>query len=852
MSAYPGAAVTISGSSSFCVGGSTTLDAGGGFTNYIWSTNEMTSSISVNSPGLVFVTITDINGCTATGSVDVTEQTSLSPNIGGDLTLCPGDQVTLDAGSGFETYLWSDTSTDQSLAVSTPGEYTVQVSDADGCTGSSTVEVVEVTPEPIDLPSSVTICAGTTVDLEVDPLLFVSYNWSNGLMSNSINVPAGIYSVDATDINGCTVSASVEVVEEQPIAEAISTMFNVCNTTTQGSSTMVDLFDLITGDVSGSWTALDGAVSVDQGGVVDFDGIAPGVYAFSYSIDNPSGSLCVTFAFTVPVTVNDCNCPSLEISSNFEICNSESFDLQNLVIAADPGGWSFVDGPQQLTVNNATLETIDAPAGSYTLRYTLDDPQDNCDAFQEVTLEIVEQNNAGQPVAVNFCADQNLVIDLLDLIDEADNNGQWEETGVNPGAILMGSGSDVSVNIQDLSVGANEFTYTIERNGPCPPASNIVIINVNESPVASAGSDIDILCNQPVQVIGQGSGQNNTSASWSLEGDSDVLSSQNSIDISIGGSYVLSITDQITGCVARDTIVATELESSSMSELNQQLCDNESIQIGTTIFDINNPQGQVTLSGANVDGCDSIVNVNLELLSSSTIDLVETLCTGDDIEINGVLYNEDNTSGTVLLVNENGCDSIINVEIEYELELLGEDDFFFAIGPGLVSLDILDNDEFSSFQNITVNVLESSLVVDPIITEELMLNFTVPTQVTGEGYIDYELCDNACDLGCLRIRVHITIPALQDYDDEVLSPNGDGVNDKLVVQGFEENEVIEGSFIQVFNRWGQIVFQESSYGNNWTGYYNNASTKPVPEGTYYYYFRTPDGQARVGSRLVIR
>jgi gliding motility-associated-like protein len=64
---------------------------------------------------------------------------------------------------------------------------------------------------------------------------------------------------------------------------------------------------------------------------------------------------------------------------------------------------------------------------------------------------------------------------------------------------------------------------------------------------------------------------------------------------------------------------------------------------------------------------------------------------------------------------------------------------------------------------------------------------------------------------------------------EAFTPNGDGINDKwLVTNGAPcTNQII----VKVFNRYGQEVYVNPAYQNNWDGTYKG---KPIPDGTYYY------------------
>ena len=76
---------------------------------------------------------------------------------------------------------------------------------------------------------------------------------------------------------------------------------------------------------------------------------------------------------------------------------------------------------------------------------------------------------------------------------------------------------------------------------------------------------------------------------------------------------------------------------------------------------------------------------------------------------------------------------------------------------------------------------------------------------------------------------------------EGFSPNGDGVNDLLVLEGLKGGTAVK---VQFFNRYGSLVYQSENYANDWDGKSTEgAFTGDLPAGTYYYII-TVDGMSK--------
>lgn len=154
-----------------------------------WSTGSTDSSIVVNSSGSYWVAVTDSAGLVFRDTIVVTFHPTPTVNLGPNLTPCmaPVNQV-LDAGSGFDSYLWNDGSTLSTLNVNAPGTYWVQVTQAI-CTATDSITVHPVQPlTPPNLGNDVTLCLpGTYVlnpGVNISPMgdsLVIEYDATQGV-----------------------------------------------------------------------------------------------------------------------------------------------------------------------------------------------------------------------------------------------------------------------------------------------------------------------------------------------------------------------------------------------------------------------------------------------------------------------------------------------------------------------------------------------------------------------------------------------------------------------------------------------------------------------------------------------
>jgi hypothetical protein len=245
---------------SVCEGTSTTLNASGG-TVFSWTPAGGLSCTNcpapVATPSLTTtytLNVTDNNGCSNTDNVTVTVNQLPVAFAGNDAAFCAGASVTLNA-SGGNSYSWSPSAglscTSCPAPVASPSvttTYTVDVTDGNGCSNTDDVTIT-VHQLPVAFAGNDdAFCAGASVTLNASG--GTTYSWSPAAGLSCTNCPAPVaspsvtttYTLDVTDINGCSNSDDVTItVHQLPVAFAGNdTSFcegeNVMLTATGGSS----------------------------------------------------------------------------------------------------------------------------------------------------------------------------------------------------------------------------------------------------------------------------------------------------------------------------------------------------------------------------------------------------------------------------------------------------------------------------------------------------------------------------------------------------------------------------------------------------------------------------------------
>lgn len=197
--------VIIGNDTVLCSGQTLFLDAGSGYINYQWNDSVSTQTRIIATPGTYSVSVEDMNGCWGADTVSLALQAAPNVDLGNDTIICAQDSLPLDAGNGFEQYVWSTGATTQSIFAPAGGAVAVQVTDSFGCSASDTLLINFHAPAS-NFARSVgpaTLCQNDTLELVGDHG-FQAYLWSTGDASQTTSVSAGgDYVLQVVDSLGC-------------------------------------------------------------------------------------------------------------------------------------------------------------------------------------------------------------------------------------------------------------------------------------------------------------------------------------------------------------------------------------------------------------------------------------------------------------------------------------------------------------------------------------------------------------------------------------------------------------------------------------------------------------------------
>ncbi|MGB3078598.1 MAG: gliding motility-associated C-terminal domain-containing protein, partial [Saprospiraceae bacterium] len=199
--------------------------------------------------------------------------------------------------------------------------------------------------------------------------------------------------------------------------------------------------------------------------------------------------------------------------------------------------------------------------------------------------------------------------------------------------------------------GTYSITLTVTNvisNSSAIKTLTVDIINpfANYVPIAD-----DILCNHMGNVL-----LDATVAGATYEwNDGSTLATR---IVVVPGTYKVIIRKD--GCEKRDTVVVTAIDA--IRTISSKICPEDKLVVHGQVFDKSNPSGVVTVPNADPSGCDSLLNVNLQFYPAANTLLTESICFGDSYTFANQNLTQSGTY-TNMLSGINGCDSLVTLDL---------------------------------------------------------------------------------------------------------------------------------------------------------------------------------------------
>ncbi|MFT5182910.1 MAG: gliding motility-associated-like protein [Flavobacteriales bacterium] len=841
-----------------------TVSGGDAPYDFLWTgPNDFTSineDLTDVGGGDYTISISDDSGCSVESTITIQENTEIvldlevvDPNClqaNGSIT------TVVSGGSAADDYFyfWYDMSnggalvgTDAALIDLSAGDFVLEIFDDLGCSVATNISLTDL-EGLIEANVQDVICNGQmngTIDITVsggdEPY---TYDWDGPSLFSSVDediadLEAGTYNVTATDFLGCIFSEAIEVAEPDSIVIVFTSGNVVCSGDTTGA---------VLTSVSGgnpqydyAWVGPNGYT----GNTSNLQDLAAGCYDLLVTDDN----LCTAQA---QMCIEEPSLIELMAEITDVLCYG---DTTGAIDITAQGGSEFFQyswvGPNDFTSMDEDLSS--SPAGTYDLLIT---DQTGCSLDTMFTIGEGNEITIATTLTLPLCvgnANGTIAAELSG--GEGNLDITWTAEGFTSN----------DANISDLSAGW--YTYLVQDEFGCLITDSL---EMNEpDSLLIIGNVVPVICfeadNGGITLDIEG-GTEPYSAAWI--GPNDFTSDLQDIEDLAPGTYEVTITDlnlcsntatfQIDEPVPMDVTIASLTNTSCPTSVDGAIDITVSGGWEPYSFVWSGPDGfnELTEDVDSLDAGNYSVAIQdslgcvIEIASIPIIVLAEVIasaaddiegCEGDgpwlatgsneggvDEQWTDLEGNILSTSDLLLIEPEPGVYEFIYTAIDGVC--MDSDTIMITIFDAPSANAGLDQEVFFE-ETVTLGgyptaedgnelwwgpseLVQDSAAFNPATLEMLETTEFVVTVVDVNG------CASS-DTTLITVIPEIDIPS-------GFSPNGDGTNDNWAI-GYIS--FYEQATVEVYNRWGDQLFESTGYGEPWDGTYNG---NILPIGTYYY------------------
>ena len=760
-----------------------TISGGTAPISYAWSNGATTEDISGLAAGVYSVVITDANGCSVSTSATVN-------NNAGNLAIyeteiqneaCSQANGSIDiyvlGGTPSYNFSWSNGATTEDISGLIAGNYTLQVTDQNGCsqTYSTSLENAGADFAITNVSSEDEICGNAqgfidiTVENGTNPYTF---NWSNGATTEDIsNLAAGTYDVQVSDANGCSVSESYQIIDNTGTLSLDG--FAITNETCGQANGAIDLtYSGGNEPVSIAWS--------NGGFEEDLEDISAGFYEVtitdqygcslnqSGTVNNETGGFtisnqtftneqCADSLGTIDLTITGGTTPYTFAWSN----GATTEDLDHLTAGNYSATITDVNGCQlissQTIINQTTGLVVDTAytgddncsAGNgfvdlvvsggvtpYTFAWNNGETTEDLSNINEGSYYCVVTDNAGCMVVSDSYTVGNTPSDLsatsiaMPLVCTTD--GSIDLTPIDgflPYTFVWDNG-ETTEDINNLGIG--DYTVTITDAQGCTFVQTQSVTDASYQLTGSYNVS-NVVCNTLGSVdVTITNGSAPYSYNWASGETSEDIS-----DLS-AGSYYTTITDD-NGCIVSFTADVYDTPNpiyADANSLTDEICGNHEGAIdvnvtsghlpytfvwdnGETTEDLSGlSEGDYSLTVVDADGCDTVATFHINN-SPGTLN-IDTLLAHH--------INCNNTLGWIDMTYSGGTEPVSILWNNSETEEDPED-----LSTGIYTVTITDANGCEDISNTEIFDYSSFAITDITVVDDTCSNHFGSVNITTTG-----------------------------------------------------------------------------------------------------------------------
>lgn len=610
-----------------CFGSTTTVGTPAIAGNtYSWSPAAGLSATNIAqpfcSPTVTSTTYTlnvysTVTGCSNSDMVTITVNPIPPANAGPDHTICQNDSVQLGTPGIFgNTYYWTpiaplnNNSIPQPMAApdTTTTFLLVVTTTATGCYNTDSA-IVNITPAPpTNAGPNKTVCIGQSVTIGTPAVPGNTYSWfpALGLSSTTAAQPTATPAVTTTYIltvtntaTGCTDTDSVVVFVNPPPLAFTGLNQTIC----AGDSIMIG-GPSIPGNTY-TWSPATGLNATNVS-----NPYASPTVTTTYTLTETAGIGC---SATNDITITVIPGAVADAGADITICTGASTVIGTPSIA----GYTYIWTPV-LGLGSTVIAKPSANPDSTTVYVLLvTNIATGCVSTDSVTVTVLPPPTANAGADQTICAGDSVLIGTPGMAGETYS---WSPaTGL--------SATNVA---QPYAFPSTNTTYTLTVSNAGCSASDVVNVNVNTLPTASAGPDLSICAGETVAIGNPATAGNTYSWSPATGLDATNVAQPNATPDSTT-TYILTVSNTVTGCSNADTITITVTPGPvAFAGADMTICEGDTVAIGTTAtagftYSWSPATG---LSAANVANPNAFPATTTTYIVTTTN--ASTLCSGTD------------------------------------------------------------------------------------------------------------------------------------------------------------------------------------------------------------------------------